>query len=499
MATQQIDDTWEQFIDHIEQYHYLSGASMVLGWDQRVTMPESGTPARAKQASALQSVQHDMMTDDDLSRWLDELEDGVEGERAAVLRETRRSHERARRVPDDLVEQLTEARTTAHPVWTQAKEDADFGQFEDTLERIVELRRQYAEAIDPDRDPYAVLVEDYEPYIPLEDIESVLEKLREELPPLIDAIGESDVDLADPLDGTYPESDQEALVREALDTVGYNWDRGRLDTAEHPFSVGTQFDARVTTRFSPEDPLDALGSTIHEFGHASYTLGLPDSEYGTPLGADRDMSIHESQSRLWENHVGRSLPFWRLFTPSVEEHLSVSATPRDLYEAANRVHENNLIRVEADELTYHLHIVLRWEIERDLIRGDLAVSEVPGVWNDRMEEYLGVRPNNDAEGCLQDTHWAGTMLGYFPTYSLGSMLAAQLFAAAERDLGELDGHIEAGEFDPLSEWLTAEIHQHGCRYTTPDLIRSATGEDLTAEYFLDYVRQKYGDLYDLSV
>jgi Zn-dependent carboxypeptidase len=435
MATTQVDDTYEEFLDHVEQYHYLGGASMVLGWDQRVTMPDAGTPARAKQASALSTVQHEMLTDDDLAAWLDELDGRVEGERAAVVREMRREHERATQVPEDLVEKLTEARAAAHPVWTQAKENADFGQFEDTLQQIVDLRRQYAEAIDPDRDPYAVLVEDYEPYIPLEDIEAVLEELREELPPLIDAIGDSDVELADPFEGTYDEDSQEALVRDALDTVGYNWDRGRLDTAEHPFSVGTQFDARVTTRFSPDDPLDALGSTIHEFGHASYTLGLPDTEYGTPLGASRDMTIHESQSRLWENHVGRSMPFWKLFTPSVEDHLDVAADPRDLYEAANRVYDDNLIRVEADELTYHLHIVLRWEIERDLVRGDLDVSEVPAVWNDKMEEYLGVRPENDAEGCLQDTHWAGTMLGYFPTYSLGSMLASQLFAAAERDLG----------------------------------------------------------------
>jgi len=498
MSTQQVDETYEEFLDHVQQYYHLSGASMVLGWDQRVMMPEGGTPARAKQASALSSTQHDLLTDDDLAAWLDELEGSVEGDRAAVVREIRREHERAVRVPDELVEQLTEAQTNAHPVWKQAKADADFGQFEDTLANIVELRREYAEAIDPDRDPYAVLVEDYEPYVPLEDIEAVLETLREELPPLIDAIGDSDVKLADPFEGSYDESAQEELVREALDVLGYDWDRGRLDTAAHPFSIGTQFDARVTTRFSPDDPLDALGSTIHEFGHASYTLGLPDSEYGTPLGSSRDMTVHESQSRLWENHVGRSLPFWELFAPRVEEHLGVEATPREYYEAANEVHDDNLIRVEADELTYHLHIVLRWEIERDLVRGDLEVSEVPAVWNDRMEEYLGVRPENDAEGCLQDTHWAGTSFGYFPTYSLGSMLASQLFAAAERDLGDLDAQIEAGEFEPLHEWLTEEIHQHGCRYTTPELVRHATGEDLTAEYFLDYAREKFGSLYALD-
>jgi len=500
MATEQsVDDTYEQFIDHVERYHYLGDAAGVLGWDQRVTMPEAGTPARAKQSAALSGVTHDLLTDDDLGASLDDLAGNVDGDRAAVVREVRRDHERAVRVPDALVEELTETQANAHTVWKQAKADADFGQFEESLAELVDLRRSYAEAIDPDRDPYAVLVEDYEPYIPLADIERVLEELREVLPPLIDAVADSDTDLADPFEGTYDADSQEALARDALDTLGYDWDRGRLDTAAHPFSTGTQFDARVTTRFPPTDPLDALGSTVHEFGHARYTLGLPDDAYGTPLGTARDMTVHESQSRLWENHVGRSLPFWRLFTPKVEEHLGVTASPRALYEAANRVHHDNRIRVEADELTYHLHIVLRWEIERDLVRGDLDVSEVPAVWNDRMEEYLGVRPDDDAEGCLQDTHWANGAFGYFPTYSLGSVLAAQVFAAAERDLGPLDDRIEAGEFDPLATWLTEEIHQHGCRYTTPELVRSATGEDLTAEYFLEYAREKFGSLYGVEV
>ena len=243
--------------------------------------------------------------------------------------------------------------------------------------------------------------------------------------------------------------------------------------------------------------MGALGSTIHEFGHASYTLGLPEEQYGTPLGKSRNMTVHESQSRLWENHVGRSRPFWQLFAPTVNEHLGTDATPDALYEHANEVYDDNLIRVEADELTYHMHIVVRFEIERDLVRGDLDVSEVPAVWNDKMEEYLGVRPDTDAEGCLQDIHWTHGNFGYFPTYSLGSVLAAQLFAAAQDDLGDLDDDIEAGEFDRLYGWLNETVHEHGCRYTTPDLIREATGEAFTADYFLEYATGKYSDLYEL--
>jgi carboxypeptidase Taq len=491
------EDTYERFLDHVRRYNYVGDASGILRWDQQVMMPEGGTPARSKQRSTLSTLRHELLTDDDLADWLDELDGSVSDERQAVVREVRRKHERSRRVPESLVERLSEATADALPVWEEAKANADFSAFEETLAELVELRREYAEAIDPDRDPYEVLFEDYEPYLSLERAESILTDLREELPALIDGIAASDVDLADPFEGQYDESDMEALSRDALDAVGYDWDRGRLDTAPHPFSSGSQFDARVTTRFDPEDPLEGLGSTIHEFGHASYTLGLPDEHYGTPLGASRNMTVHESQSRLWENHVGRSLPFWEHFAPRVTERLGVEAAPQELYEAANEVTDTNTIRVEADELTYHMHIVLRFEIERDLVRGDLDVSEVPGVWNDRMEEYLGVRPEDDAEGCLQDIHWAQGSIGYFPTYSLGSVLAAQLYDTAERELGDLDSRHEDGEFDPLYRWLNEQIHQHGSRYTTPALIEKATGENLTADPFLEYATEKYGALYDL--
>ncbi|WP_226022010.1 carboxypeptidase M32 [Halomicrobium salinisoli] len=498
MATQEATDVYEEFEDHVRRLTYVGDAAGVLQWDQEVVMPEGGTPARSKQTSALSTLKHELLTDDRLGEWLDELESAdLDPEREAVVREVRRDHERAVRVPSDLVERISETTSNALPVWKQARQEDDFDAFADTLEEIVQLKREYAEAIDPDRDPYEVLFEEYEPYLGLDTVERVLERLRDELVPLIDDIQDSDVDLADPFSGTYDEAAQEELVREALDYLGYDWDRGRLDTAPHPFSSGTQFDARVTTRFDPEDPLDALGSTIHEFGHATYTQGLPREEYGTPLGDSRDLSVHESQSRLWENHVGRSQPFFEGFAPSIADHLGVDADPRALYEAANTVHPDNLIRVEADELTYHMHIVLRFEIERDLIQGDLDVAEVPQVWNEKMEEYLGVRPDTDAEGCLQDIHWTHGSFGYFPTYSLGSVLAAQLFAAAEDDLGSLDGRVHDGVFDPLREWLGENVHRHGARYTTDELIREATGEEFTADYFLDYAAGKYRSLYEV--
>jgi carboxypeptidase Taq len=461
-------------------------------------MPEGGTPARAKQRGAVSAVQHDLLVDDDVGGWLDELEAAdLPPEESATVREIRRQYERKARVPTDLVEEISEATSDAHPVWQEAREEDDWSTFAPTVEKLLDLKREYANHIDSSADTYEVLFGDYEPYIDLDTAEEILEQLRETLVPLIDDVRESDVDLYE-VEGTYPEDQQLSLAEETLETLGYDFEHGRLDTAPHPFSSGTQFDARVTTRFDESDPLDSLGSTIHEFGHATYTQGLREDAYGSPLGEHRGLTVHESQSRLWENHVGRSRAFWEFFVPQFNDHHGTDLTPEQAYEAANQVYEDNLIRVEADELTYHLHIILRFEIERDLLAGDLDVEEVPAVWNDKMEEYLGVRPETDAEGCLQDIHWSHGSFGYFPTYSLGSVLAAQLHAAAEDDIEDLDTKIRAGDFEDLHTWLTDNVHSHGQRHTTDDLIREATGESFTADYFLDYAESKFGDLYDLD-
>jgi carboxypeptidase Taq len=518
-AADEASDAYSEFIETVERLSNVQHAAMVLGWDQEVMMPEGGTPARSKQRSALSTVSHEMLTSDEMAELLEELEDAdLSDEQEAVVSEIRRKHDRAAKVPQDLVEEISEVSSEAMPVWKEAREQDDFETFAPTLEKLVELKREYAEHIDPDRDPYEVLFEEYEPYLGIETAESVLTRLREELVPLIDAIRESDADLdTDTFDvsgteasggsedassgGEFDTDTQEELARDVLDTLGYDWDHGRLDTAPHPFSSGNQFDARVTTRFSPDEPLGALMATVHEFGHATYTLGLPREQYGTPLGESRDMTVHESQSRLWENHVGRSEAFWERFLPKVEERFPEKldgVSLIDVYEAANEVYEDNLIRVEADELTYHMHIVVRFEIERDLIRGDIDVEDVPEIWNDKYEEYLGVRPDTDAEGCLQDIHWSHGDFGYFPTYSLGSVLAAQLFDTAEDEIPDLDEKVREGDFEPLHDWLTENVHQHGSRYTTDELVREATGEDYNADYFLDYVTSKYGDLYELD-
>jgi len=490
---------YEAFLERVERRSLVGDAAGVLRWDQEVMMPEAATPARSRQLSALSAIGHELLTDEEMSEYVEALRGAsLDDEQAAVFREVEREFDRATSVPTDLVEEISAATSEAHPTWREAKDADEFQTFAPDLERLVELRREYAEHVDPDRPAYAVLFEEYEPYLGLETADRVLTELREGLVPLIEEIRESDVEAPSPFEGEYPAEEQEAAARAVLDDLGYDWERGRLDTAPHPFSTGTQYDARVTTRFDESDPLGALGSTIHEFGHASYTQGLPTEHYGTPLGDSRDLTVHESQSRFWENHVGRTRPFADRLAGALEEHLSAveDLDGETLYRAANEVYEDNLIRVEADELTYHLHIVARYELERDLVGGDLAIEDVPGVWNDTYEEYLGIRPETDAEGCLQDIHWSHGSFGYFPTYSLGSVLAAQIDAAMREDL-DVDALIADGEFDPIQEWLREEIHRHGARYTTDELIERATGEPLTAEYFLEYVEEKYGELYDV--
>ncbi|MFC7228448.1 carboxypeptidase M32 [Salinirubellus salinus] len=498
MATADTDDPYAALRDHVERITYLRDATGLLNWDQQVTMPEGGSPARAKQLSTLSGTTHDLLTEDRVGELLDACEAAdLTDEQRAVCREIRREHERATSVPSDLVSRHAEASSEAQQVWQDAKADADFEAFAPTLDRLRELRVERAEHIDPRADTYPTLYEDNMPTLPLETVERVFDTLREELPPLVAALRESGTELARPFEGqTFPEAEQAALNEAVADFLGYDWDRGRLDASPHPFTSGTQFDARITTRYKPEDPLDALTATIHEFGHATYQLGLPRDEYGVPLGSAR-FEVHESQSRFWENHVGRTRAFWEAFLPTFQEHLSgvEDLTVETAYEAANRIYPENRIRVEADELTYHMHILLRHDVEREYLDGDLSVDEVPARWNELMDEYLGVTPDDDAEGCLQDIHWT-TRFGGFPSYTVGSVLAAQLTAAMREDL-DVEGCISDREFDRLREWMTDNVHRHGQRYEADELVAVATGERLTADYFLEYAREKFGDLYDL--
>jgi carboxypeptidase Taq len=502
MATAETDidppAAYEQLLERHRRITNLQNAAMHLLWDEQVVMPEGGTPARSQQRSALSATAHELLVDDDVAAWLDDISvDELTDEQAATVREIRRAHEREADVPSELAEELAQVGSENREIWQEAKANNDYGQFAPRLERLRDLQRERAAHVDPGTDPYEVLYEDSNPYIPLETMEEIFETLRSEIPPLIDEIRDADTELADPWAGEYPTESQEALSEAALDFVGYDRERGRLDTAPHPFMAGTQFDARVTTRYKQTDPLDALTATVHEYGHASYQLGLRQDAYATPPGQPRSSGVHESQSRFWENHIGRTKPFWEVFLPTFTSHIDGhdDLTVQDVYESVNRVDPDNVIRVEADELTYHMHIILRCEVGRRFVEGDIEAAEIPQVWNETMDEYLGVVPDTDSEGCLQDIHWTDGFAA-FHGYTIGSVLAAQLNAAIRDDL-DVDALVRDRDFDPIREWMGERVHQHGQRYTTPELVEVATGEPLTAEYFVEYVTEKFGALYDL--
>ncbi|WP_435361080.1 carboxypeptidase M32 [Haloarchaeobius sp. DFWS5] len=490
---------YDDLCDRYGRFANLRNAAGLLNWDQQVMMPSGGTPARSQQLAALSTTRHELLVDEETAALLDAAEaDSLDDDEAAVVREIRREYDRETDVPSELVDELARTQADAQETWQAAKADDDFERFAPTLSKLRDIHCERAGHIDDAKSPYEVMFEDGEPYLPLSRVEQVFDELRAELPDLIDAIRESDSEVAWPFEGEYDDEAQMALSRDALDFLGFDFDRGRLDTAPHPFMSGNQFDARVTTRCKDEEPLDALTATIHEFGHATYQLGLREDAYANPLGEPRSSGVHESQSRFWENHVGRTRAFWETFLPKFADRFPQhdDVTADELYQAVNKVRPDNLIRVEADEVTYHMHVILRCEIDRAFVEGDLSVDEIPAMWNEKMADYLGIEPETDAAGCLQDIHWSYSFAG-FQNYTVGSVLAAQLEAAMEEDLGDLDDYIRDGDFDPLHEWLTENVHEHGCRYTTDELIEEATGEPLTAEYYLVHVREKYDDLYDL--
>jgi carboxypeptidase Taq len=500
------EEAYETVLETSQRILDLEKTDFIMRWDSDVMMPEGGAPARASQRSSIAAAQHRYRTDDDLGAALDVLADAdLDPDQSAIVREVRREYDVETSVPRALNDRIAEVTSGAHEDWKRAKEAEDWSQFAPTMERVVDAWTEWADNVAPEDDPFATLWTKRsgyhaQRYIDLETVNEIFDDLREALIPLIADIRGSDADVATDAftaHGPYDVDAQRDLCEATLSVLGLDWDRARLDLAPHPFSYGTQFDVRVTTRFTEETPMGGLQGVLHEFGHTAYTHGLPQDHYGDPIGEPRGLGVHESQSRFFENHIGRSEPFWEYFLPTVQDRFPQleAITPREAYECVNQVYEDNLIRVAADELTYHMHIILRTEIEQALVAGDIGIEEVPDVWSDKMAEYLDLRPASDAEGPLQDPHWAG-QIPAFITYTIGSVLAAQLDAAMREEI-DVDGLVREGDFEPIHEWLTERVHRHGQRYTTDDLIERATGEPLTADYFVEYAREKYGEIYDL--
>ena len=495
-------DNYEDFEDRARTLQGLGDVKELLHWDQQVMMPEKGIKARSMQNSKIAKIYHQKITSDVLSDLFQELDqDELDLEERANVREVKREHERASKVPEELQEKISKKQSTAVNKWEEAREQDDFSLVEDELKEIVELKRRYAESIDSGKEPYRVLFEDYEPYISYDRMEKILDRLKQSLTEIVGKIEDADDVGQDVFEGEFPEEEQMSISRQVVDQMGYDWSRGRLDVSEHPFTLGNQFDCRITTRFDEENLAESLGATVHECGHALYELGLPQDLYGLPAGSSRDLSIHESQSRMWENHVFKSKSFLRYLLPELKEVFSdqfEDVDVEDAYKSLNRVDSDNLIRINADEITYHLHIVVRFELERALINGELEVDELPSAWNDKYEQYLGVRPDSDSKGVLQDIHWYQGSIGYFPTYSLGSVLSAQFYSKADEEIDNLEEKIASGELQPLRDWLKESIHQKGCLYKTEELVENVTGEKPTADYFLDYIEEKFGAIYNIE-
>ena len=480
--------------EHLREIELLDGIAGTLGWDEQTYMPRGAAELRGAQTGLLARLSHERLTDPRVGDWLAAL-DGSDPIEAACARNLGRAYRREKRVPGDLVDRLARARSEGFQAWIDAKRTSDFDAFAPTLERLLSLTLERARTIDPSRHPYEVTLEQYDPGTTVATLRATFERLRAGLVPLLHAIAAAPE--VPRTEATFPADGQWALHRQIAAALGYDFEGGRLDPAEHPFSTGLgKGDVRITTHLHEDDLLGSLGSTIHETGHALYEQGLPHEHAGTTVREAASYGLHESQSRFWENYVGRSLAFARFLAPRLAAAFPGRATPDAdaIFRAQNRV-ERGLIRVMADEVTYNLHIIVRFELELSLFEGTLAVKDVPAAWNERYQRYLGVTPPDDARGCLQDVHWSAGLFGYFPSYSLGNLYAASLGATLRGAMPDLDARIERGDFAPILAWLREHVHQVGHRLEAPEIVRAAVGERDSVADLLDYLWERMGAVY----
>jgi len=479
----------------------LRGSASLLHWDQHTTMPPAGAGVRAERLATLDAVEHERLTDPGLGRLLDALEpraadEDPDGDDVRLVARLRRDHEKAVRIPAALSSELTRAASLGQEAWLAAHRAGDFALFRDALERQIELRHRYAACFPEAEHPYDVLLDDYEPGMRAAEVVPVLAELREGLTPLVaEAAAPGERPRNDGVfAGPWDEATQRRAVLDVARAVGFDPAAWRLDPAPHPFAMGMGTgDTRITTRYDPHDFGMALYSVLHEFGHGLYEAGTAPELARTTLDVPASLSVHESQSRLWENLVGRGRPFCGWLLARLRETLGTGLPDgldaEGLFRAVNAV-SRSAIRVEADETTYNLHVVLRFELELALMEGKLAVDDLPAAWNERMLSDLGVEVRDDREGLLQDIHWGMGAIGYFATYTLGNLIAAQLWRRLRADVSDLDAAIEAGDFAPLRGWLAEHVHRHGRKFDTRELLARITGEPLTPQPFLAYLRGK---------
>jgi carboxypeptidase Taq len=475
----------------------LRHTEQVMDWDSRVSMPPKGAESRADAAATLTRMIHERAVGDEMGAVLEELEPFEQeldagSVEAALIRVSRRDWERYRRVPPELAAELSHSSSIAVAAWDVAKASSDFASFQPHLERQLELKRRYIECFPETDDPYDVLLEDWEEGMTAARVEAVFEELRAGLVPLVDRLRDRHVDDSF-LGGPFPIAGQREAARRVLEAFGSSDDAWRLDETPHPFAMHPGVgDVRLTTHYD-ESNLHSLFSTMHEFGHGVYEWAVAPELRRTSIGTGTSSAIHESQSRTWENLVGRSAGFWRWFYPQLQPLFPdvLGGVDRDAFVAAVNGVRPGLIRIDADEVTYGLHIILRFEIERDLLDGRIGVPDLPEEWNRRVGDYLGLEVPDDAHGVLQDMHWSIGLFGYFPTYQLGNMISMQIWERARAELSDLEEHFARGDFAPLREWLTEHVYRHGRIYPPEELLRRITGSDLDAKPYLAYLEEKF--------
>jgi carboxypeptidase Taq len=491
---------YSELTTHLRRVATLRSIAETLAWDQETVMPAQGARFRAEELAAISTLAHEQAIDSHAAELLAECESdtmlGTDPQVAANLRAIRRDYDRARKLPSELVAEMSETNSLAMEAWKRARAESDFSKFLPWLVKQIDLNRRKAECYGTPEggEAYDALIEDFEPEMSSAELETLFAPLREQLRPLIAELSSPTTDRL-PLESIeLPLGHQRIFNEFVLAQLGFDLDAGRLDVSTHPFSTGLgPGDTRITTRYRDDGFLDALGSTMHEAGHGLYEQGLPKTEFhGQPLAEALSLGIHESQSRMWENQIGRSHSFWSWAVPEAQRVFGAaleSYDVNDFHRAANVVRPN-LIRVESDEATYNMHILLRFDLERALMRGDLAPADLPGAWNDRIKSDLGLTVPDDRRGCLQDVHWSMGAIGYFPTYALGNLYAAQFWETVREAIPDLDDRIARGDFATLLDWLRREIHVHGRRYTADELCRRVTGRELDHQPLIAYLKGK---------
>ncbi len=476
----------------------LRSAIAILQWDQQTYMPRGGGQARAEHMAALSKMHHEALLADETRRDLESAKDEADGDDAVMLRVFERDLDMATKLPTALVEEKTRLATLAHEKWAEARAKSDFASYAPYLERMFEIAREEAGFLGYKEHIYDALLDQYEEGATAKDAREMFEAIKGPQVALVKAISEQP-----PIDdaflyGDWSEASQKEFTEATSRAIGFDFDRGRQDTAAHPFCTGWSVgDIRITTRYKPYLGSAVFG-TLHESGHGVYEQGSPVAWDRTPLAGGVSLGVHESQSRLWENIVGRSRPFWQHFLPNLKAHFPAleAVDPETFYRAINRV-QPSYIRVEADELTYNLHVLTRFELECDLLTEKLWVKDLPEAWNAKYTEYLGVTPRNDGEGCLQDVHWSHGSIGYFPTYSMGNLLSYQFWTALQKDIPDTDGLIAKGEFEPILGWLKEKIYAEGRRLRPKELVQKVTGKPMEADDYLAGLQAKYKDIYRL--